>query len=86
VICPKCGATRLIIHCTEQAAAALAEGADEWANAWADLAARIRGDDPSTTTTTTTRNGPDDHPSSPRPDVARPPSPPCGPESSVPLH
>ena len=40
-ICPKCGAARLIIHCTEQAAAALAEGADEWADGWADLAARI---------------------------------------------
>ena len=45
MICPKCGATRLIIHCTEQAAAALAEGADDWADAWADLAARIRGTD-----------------------------------------
>ena len=35
MICPKRGATRLIIHCTEQAAAALAEGADDWADAWA---------------------------------------------------
>jgi hypothetical protein len=45
VICPKCGAARLIIHCSEQAAVALAEGQHEWADGWAELAARIQGDD-----------------------------------------
>jgi hypothetical protein len=53
MICPNCGRARLIVYCTQQAATALAGGQEEWADGWADLAARIRGDDDF--------NDPDDH-------------------------
>jgi hypothetical protein len=45
VICPKCGAAQLIVHCSEQAAVALAEGQHDWADEWVELASRIRGND-----------------------------------------